>query len=90
MRRSTVCASRAAASQTRVRAVPAATWWQQASSVALPAPLVLSMLCTNAADGTLEDFDEAGAGSGGNKKETAEEAAARVKLQAAQARAAVK
>ncbi|KAL4419765.1 hypothetical protein ABPG75_006863 [Micractinium tetrahymenae] len=42
------------------------------------------------ADGTLEDFDESGAGSGGNKKETAEEAAARVKLEAAKARASVK
>jgi len=41
-------------------------------------------------DGSLEDFDEAGAGSGGNKKETAEEAAARVKLEAAKARESVR
>lgn len=42
------------------------------------------------ADGSLEDFDESGAGSGGNKKETAEEAAARVKLEAAKARESVR
>lgn len=42
------------------------------------------------ADGSLEDFDEAGAGSGGNKKETAEEAAARLKLEAAKARESVR
>ncbi|EFN53809.1 hypothetical protein CHLNCDRAFT_136515 [Chlorella variabilis] len=40
--------------------------------------------------GSLEDFDESGAGSGGNKKETAEEAAARVKLEAAKARESVR
>lgn len=45
---------------------------------------------TCAADGSLEDFDESGAGSGGNKKETAEEAAARVKLEAAKARESVR
>ncbi|PRW33518.1 hypothetical protein C2E21_7678 [Chlorella sorokiniana] len=42
------------------------------------------------AAGTLEDFDEAGAGAGGNKAETAEEAAARVKLEAAKARESVR
>ncbi|KAI3425174.1 hypothetical protein D9Q98_008944 [Chlorella vulgaris] len=42
------------------------------------------------ADGTLEDFDEAGAASGGNRKESAEEGAARAKLEAAKARESVR
>lgn len=46
---------------------------------------------TTPAAGTLEDFDEAGAGAGaGGKKESAEEAAARVKLEAAKARESVR
>ena len=40
--------------------------------------------------GTLEDFDEAGASAGGNKKETAEEGAAQVRLEAAKARESVR
>lgn len=51
----------------------------------LPAPP-----CLASAAGTLEDFDEAGAGAGGNKAETAEEAAARVRLEAAKARESVR
>ena len=42
------------------------------------------------ADGSLEDFDESGAGSGGNKKESPEDAAARAKLEAARARESVR
>ncbi|PSC70113.1 peptidyl-prolyl cis-trans isomerase H isoform A [Micractinium conductrix] len=42
------------------------------------------------AAGTLEDFDEAGASAGGNKKETAEEGAAQVRLEAAKARESVR
>jgi hypothetical protein len=50
-------------------------------------PCVIPLPC---AAGTLEDFDEAGAAAGASKAETAEEAAARVKLEAAKARESVR
>lgn len=100
-RRSSGSASRAAALPTRVRgaaAVPALP----ASLASLPAPVatkhawplqeLAQTLCFSApcAAGTLEDFDEAGAGAGASKAETAEEAAARAKLEAAKARESVR
>lgn len=73
-------------------------WWRTPCCVAgcrprQPAPLALcppplSSSCRAA--GTLEDHDEAGAGAGGNKKESAEDQAARVKLEAAKARESVR
>lgn len=42
------------------------------------------------ADGTLEDYDKDGAGAGSSKPETAEEGAARIKLEAAKARESVR
>ena len=59
----------------------AATPRASAPPLAMPPPT---------ADGSLEDFDESGAGSEGNKKETPEEAAARAKLEAARARESVR